>query len=75
MIARYVLHIEAHRGYRPRLSLRRAPQPGDRVTDGGIPGTLVRCPQCGEGMLHAPDSGWLSPLRPPAEPAPPGDRA
>lgn len=55
MIARYLLHLEAHRGHRPRLSLRRAPRPGDRVVDGGIPGTLAACEPCsGEGFLVEP---------------------
>jgi hypothetical protein len=55
VIVRYILHIEAHWGYRPRISLRRAPRSGDRVTDGGVPGTLRRCALCGEGFLHEPD--------------------
>lgn len=33
-----------------------APSPGDRVVDGGEPGTLVRCVECsGSGLLHQPD--------------------
>lgn len=55
MIAEYILHLEFHRGYRPRISLRRKPEAGDRVVDGGTPGTLVRCRECGEGFLHVPD--------------------
>jgi hypothetical protein len=56
MINRYVIHIGAHRGYWPRLSIRRAPRHGDRVIDGGEPGTLVRCRDCdGTGFLHHPD--------------------
>lgn len=55
MIKRYVLHIEAHRRRLPRISFKRAPRPGDRVVDGGIPGTLRRCPTCQEGFLHEPD--------------------
>ncbi len=55
MIKRWILHIEFHWGYRPRISLRRAPRSGDRVTDGGVPGTLERCALCGEGFLHVPD--------------------
>lgn len=32
------------------------PKAGDRVTDGGIVGTLVKCEQCsGDGLLHQPD--------------------
>lgn len=55
MIARYVLHLEAHRGRLPRVSLRRAPRHGDRVVDGGIPGTLVACEPCSaEGFLVEP---------------------
>lgn len=31
-------------------------RPGDRVEDGGLMGTLVRCPECGgSGLLHKPD--------------------
>ncbi len=55
MILRYILHVEFHWGYRPRINLRRAPRSGDRVTDGGIPGTLRRCALCGDGFLHEPD--------------------
>lgn len=36
-------------------------QPGDRVTDGGIPGVLVRCHECGgTGLLHKPDEEALA---------------
>jgi hypothetical protein len=56
VIVRYVVHIEGHRGYWPRLSIRRAPRHGDRTMNGGQPGTLVRCPECGEGFLHRPDT-------------------
>jgi hypothetical protein len=32
------------------------PKAGDRVTDGGFVGTLVKCEQCsGDGLLHQPD--------------------
>lgn len=55
MIKRYILHIEFHRGYRPHISFRRVPQPGDRVLDGGVMGTLKRCPTCTDGLLHSPD--------------------
>lgn len=56
MIKRYILHIEFHRGYRPRISFRRVPQPGDRVEDGGEMGTLVACRTCSAmGLLHVPD--------------------
>ncbi len=55
MIERWILHVEFHWGYRPRVSLRRAPRSGDRVVDGGVPGTLERCALCGEGFLHVPD--------------------
>lgn len=57
MIRRWILHVEAHRGYRPRISLRRAPRAGDRVVDGGEPGILVRCQECGEGFLFVADDG------------------
>jgi len=52
VILRYVLHIEAHRGYRPRVSFRRAPRPGD-ITPWGV---LELCPQCQDGHL-ARDTG------------------
>ncbi len=61
MIKRYILHIEAHRNvfrYRPRISFKRAPRHGDRVVDGGVPGTLKLCPECQEGFLHEPDPIW-----------------
>jgi hypothetical protein len=61
VIVRYVIHLEANRGYWPRLSLRRMPRHGDRVTDGGQMGTLIRCPECGDGFLHRAD-----PTPPPA---------
>ena len=48
MIARYVLHLEFHWGYVPRISLRRAPRPGD-LTPWGV---LVYCEECsGDGFL------------------------
>lgn len=55
MIKRYVLHIEAHKRHLPRVSFKRAPRAGDRVVDGGVPGTLKLCPVCEEGLLHEPD--------------------
>ncbi len=70
MILRYILHIEANWGYRPRINLRRAPRSGDRVVDGGVPGTLRRCWECGEGFLHDPDRGGQQ-LHPTATLTPP----
>lgn len=66
MIKSYILHIEAHRNRLPRISFKRAPQHGDRVVDGGIPGTLKLCPECQEGFLHQPDPvrAWTRPKRP-----------
>jgi hypothetical protein len=55
VIARFEIRVEMHRGYRPRLTLRRIPKAGDRVTDGGVMGTLETCPECGDGLLHRPD--------------------
>ena len=56
MIARWIVHVEIHRGYRPRLSVRRAPCHGDRVVDGGVAGILVACRVCsGVGFLHRAD--------------------
>lgn len=53
MIKRYILHIEFHWGYRPRISIKRVPRPGEVVVDGGEVGTLVICPECsGQGLLH-----------------------
>lgn len=53
--------------------LRRAAAPshaaGDRMTDGGIVGTLVRCEQCGGGgLLHQADEGAM-----PVSPEPLGE--
>ena len=68
MISRWIVQVEVHRGYRPRLSIRRVPRPGDRVVDGGVPGILVRCGDCGDGLLHRPDDafrwGPLGPVTP-----------
>lgn len=56
MIKRYILHFEFHWGYRPRISIRRMPRPGDRIMDNGMMGTLEACPNCdGDGLLHRPD--------------------
>ena len=56
MIKRYILHLEFHWGYRPRISFRRAPRHGDRVMDGGEMGTLIACQACsGVGLLHQAD--------------------
>lgn len=53
---RLVLHVEVHRGYWPRLSVRWEPRAGDRTLNGGESGTLVRCSGCsGDGLLHVPD--------------------
>lgn len=42
---------------------------GSRVTEGGLLGTLVRCPECGgHGLLHRPDEVPDGPA--PAEPEP-----
>lgn len=55
MIKRWTIHFEYHWGYWPRFSIRRNPRHGDRVVDGGVPGTLKRCPTCQDGFLHEPD--------------------
>lgn len=47
-----ILHFEVHRGYRPRLSAKLEPKLGARAYDGGLTGTLLRCPACsGDGYL------------------------
>lgn len=51
MIFRRMLHIEWHRGYRPRVSLRRPAQPGDVVWNGDVLCVLDRCYPCGEGLM------------------------
>lgn len=51
MIRRYVLHIEAHIGYRPRISFKRMPRTGDQTPDG----CLVLCPMCQSGYLAVSD--------------------
>lgn len=44
---------------------------GDRVTDGGIVGTLVRCEQCsGDGLLHQPDPDAMPPAQAPQDEVP-----
>lgn len=53
MIKRWILHIEFHWGYRPRISIKRVPRPGDWVFDGGEWGQLIACRECGgDGLLH-----------------------
>lgn len=40
------------------------PAPGDRLVDGGIPGTVIRCAKCsGDGVLLDPDPGATDHLR------------
>lgn len=57
MIKRYILHIEFRWGYRPHISIKKLPSPGDRIIDGGTPGTLVSCPTCSNaGLLHKADA-------------------
>jgi hypothetical protein len=57
MIRRYILHIELHKGYKPCVSIKRAPYHGQRVKNGNFPGTLKACPTCsGEGYLHELDN-------------------
>ena len=51
MIARWVLHVEKHHGYRPIVRLRRAPRDGDIVWNGGVRSVLERCGECGDGFL------------------------
>lgn len=58
MIKQWILHIEFHRGYRPRVSFRRVPRAGSRTIDGGIPGTIVPCRECGHATMFQPDAGF-----------------
>lgn len=55
MIKRWTIHLEFHRGYWPKFYIRPNPRHGDRVVDGGVLGTLKRCPTCQDGFLHDPD--------------------
>jgi hypothetical protein len=49
--------VRVHIFVREFAFLAAEPAAGDRVTDGGIVGTLVRCEQCsGDGLLHKPDA-------------------
>lgn len=49
MFRKYYLVLEAHKGYRPQISFRRAPRVGDRTNTRG---TLITCPTCsGYGFL------------------------
>jgi hypothetical protein len=59
----HALHHLSRKGWISRTPRK----PGDRVEDGGTMGTLVRCPQCGDGLLHDPDERPPSPA-PAAEP-------
>jgi hypothetical protein len=62
VIKRYILHLEFHKGYWPIISFRRMPRHGDRMVDGGIPGTLIGCPTCSTtGFLHRPDPQYIAP--------------
>lgn len=65
MIARWVLHVEAHWGYRPHISIRRAPRSGDVVMNGGERCVLERCQHCGEGFLARQVNPTRSPWTPP----------
>jgi hypothetical protein len=57
MTKRYILHIEWHKGYKPRFSIRRVPRHGDKVFDGGEKGTLIACQTCSTtGFLFKSDS-------------------
>lgn len=48
MIKQWIVHVEAHWGYRPRFSVRRKNRAGE-VTPWGV---LVTCPECdGDGHL------------------------
>lgn len=51
MIHRYILHLEAHRRFWPRVSLRRAPRVGDVTPDG----VLIGCPTCSTSGFLALD--------------------
>lgn len=64
MIKRWILHVEFHWGYWPRISFRRVPKPGDRVLNGDEMGTLKLCPECQDGLLHEPDWRAQQKLRP-----------
>lgn len=55
MILRLLVHVEWHLGYGWTIAVHRMPRPGDRVVNAGEPGTLQRCPLCGDGFLHIPD--------------------
>lgn len=71
MIKRYILHIEFHWGYRPHISLRRAPRHGDRVVDGGEMGTLEACDKCSTvGFLHRADVDPRTLVQPEPTPMP-----
>lgn len=48
------MHIEKHRGYRGRFSIRPVPKAGDVVMDGGQRVWLQRCRACGDGLLAVP---------------------
>ncbi|MFY1595458.1 hypothetical protein [Micromonospora sp. WMMD737] len=54
--------------YGVRYQATPAPRAGDRVEDGGLMGTLVRCPECGGGgLLHKPDHYPTGPAPQPEE--------
>ena len=63
MILKFILHFEWHRGYNhnlPRISVKRAPYPGQIVFDKGWGyRKLVMCQPCsGVGYFDAPLSHW-----------------
>ena len=59
MISRWILHVEAHWGYRPIVNIRRAPRTGD-VTPWGV---LVLCQTCQDGHLtHDPRPDTTDPM-------------
>lgn len=48
--------VEEVKAERQRLIELSKRKPGERTTDGGQAGTLVRCQQCGEGLLFQADA-------------------
>jgi hypothetical protein len=65
MIKQWILHIEWHWGYWPRISITPKIKHGQIGSDGGQTGHFVYCKECsGKGTLFVPDEDPRLRIRP-----------